>query len=199
MLKTDRPKDPTDCSSDGRFLLYGSSDPKTKYDVWLLPLEGGGKERPFLHTEFNEFDAHFSPDMRWVAYVSDETGRNEIYVCGFSRVSGEASSEAGGKWQISREGGTGPRWGGYGRELFYRAPNGKVMDVEINTDTVFSTGIPKPLFQAPPEILQGSATGFYRNWDVTSDGKRFLLSIPIAENSPSPFTVILNWTAGLKK
>jgi serine/threonine protein kinase/DNA-binding beta-propeller fold protein YncE len=199
LLKTDRPKDPTGCSSDGRFLLYGSSDPKTKYDIWLLPLEGGSKERPFLRTEFNEFDAHFSPDMRWVAYVSDETGRDEIYVRGFSRVSGEASPEAGGRWQISREGGTGPRWRGDGKELYYRAPDGKVMVVEINTDAVFSTGAPKPLFQAPPEILQSSATGLYRNWDVTSDGKRFLLSIPVAENSPSPFIVILNWTALLKK
>jgi serine/threonine protein kinase len=197
LLKSSDPKYPTSWSSDGRFLLYTAVDPKTKDDLWVLPLEGDRKPMPFLRTEFNELDGHFSPDMRWVAYVSDESGSDEIYVRGFSQGSA-ASSDTGGKWQVSVGGGTGPLWRKDGKELYYRAPDGKVMVVEITAGTVFQSGTPKPLFQVssvPTDLLPIPLS----IWDVTSDGNRFLLTTPTMETTPTPFTVILNWTALLKK
>jgi dipeptidyl aminopeptidase/acylaminoacyl peptidase len=175
--------------------LYSELDSKTKSDLWVLPLEGDRKPIPFLRTEFNESDGHFSPDMRWVAYVSDDSGRNEIYVRGFSQVSG-APSQTGGKWQVSIGGGAGPRWRRDGKELYYRTPDGKVMAVKVTADTVFQLGTPKPLFQAPPG--QGSWSSI-AIWDVTSDGNRFLMSTPAGDAIPAPFTVVVNWIAGLKR
>ena len=195
LLKSSDSKYPTSWSSDGRFLLYTAVDPKTKEGLWVLPLEGDRKPMPFLRTEFNELDGRFSPDMRWVAYQSDESGNNEIYIRGFSPTSG-ASMDTSGKWQVSVGGGTGPRWRRDGKELYYRAPDGKVMAVEIMARQAFQSGTPKPLFQVP--LIPGRTIPI-SIWDVTSDGSRFLLTTPATESSPSPFTVILNWTAILKK
>jgi hypothetical protein len=198
LLKSSESKDPTSWSSDGRFLLYTSASPKTKADLWVLPLEGDRKPVPFLCTEFNEIDGHFSPDNRWVAYTSDESGSNEIYVRGFSQTSA-ALSDAGGKWLISKGGGTGARWRADGKELYYRAPDGKAMAVEVTANRVFQAGSPKVLFHATPEILTPHMTGQLCNWNVTPDGKRFLLSTPAMESTQTPFTVVLNWTALLRK
>jgi Tol biopolymer transport system component len=195
LLKSANPKYPTSWSSDGRFLLYTAVDPKTKDDLWVLPLEGDRKPMPFLRTEFNELDGHLSPDMRWVAYTSDESGNNEIYVRGFLKASG-TSSDTGGKWQVSQGGGAGPRWRKDGKELYYLAPNGDVMVVQITAGTVLQLEKPKALFHAPP--LAQSALPI-SSWDVAPDGNRFLLSRMAAEATPSPFTVVLNWQAGLNK
>ncbi len=92
----------------------------------------------------------------------------------------------------------GPRWGKNGKELYYRAPDGKVMAVEIKADTVFQSGIPKPLFQAPSNLETFLAIPL-PNWDASTDGNRFLLMTSAAEGTPAPFTVVLNWQAGLKK
>jgi Tol biopolymer transport system component len=197
VLKSSGFKWPNSWSSDGRFLLYTEQNPKTKFDLWVLPLEGDRQPIPFLRTEFNEGDGHFSPDMRWVAYTSDESGSNEIYVRGFSQGSG-ASSDRGGKWQVSVGGGTGARWRKDGKELYYRAPDDKVMAVDVTAGAVFQSGTPKPLFQAPinpDEEAMGSK--LFSIWDVTSDGNRFLLATPPEEKTP--FNVVLNWQAGLKK
>ena len=111
LLKSSEDKLPTSWSRDGRFLLYTTSDPKTrKSGLWVLPLEGDKKPFPFLRTEFNNGSGQFSPVGRWVAYVSDESGRNEIYVRTFSPDSTAAASDTGGKWLISTNGGSGPRW-----------------------------------------------------------------------------------------
>jgi eukaryotic-like serine/threonine-protein kinase len=197
LLKSSDDKLPTSWSSNGSFLLYSAQDSKTEYDLWVLPLEGARKPMPFLRTEFNEVDGHFSPDMRWVAYQSDESGSNEIYIRAFSTNSG-AASETGGKWQASVGGGTGPRWRKDGKELYYRAPDGKVMVVEVTAGTVLQPGTPKPLFQAPStlETFMGIPSP---SWDATSDGNQFLLMTPAAEGKQAPFSVVLNWQAGLKK
>ena len=157
-------------------------------------MEGNAKPLFLLRTEFNEADGRFSPDMRWIAYQSDESGRSEVYVRMFQRASGDASSGAGEKWLVSRGGGSAPRWRGDGRELFYRGSNGRVMAVEIMVGKVFGAGTPKPLFQPPPSIQ--STMGY----DVRADGNRFLLMTATpAERTPSPFTMILNWTSLLRK
>ncbi len=153
---------------------------------------------PLLSIKFNELDGHFSPDMRWVAYVSDESGSNEIYVWDFSQASG-ALSEAGGKWQVSLSGGTGPRWSRDGKKLYYRALDGNVMVVEVTAGVSFQYGTPKTLINAPPDLSTMRVSIPITVWDVSPDGNRFLLSTPAMESSPTPFTVVLNWTSLLKK
>jgi eukaryotic-like serine/threonine-protein kinase len=184
-------------SPDGRFLLYQVFDPKTRWDIWVLPLEGDKKPVPFLVTEFNEHDARFSPDGHWVAYDSSESGPYEVYVRSFAMNSAGTALEAGSKWQISNGTGDQPLWRGDGRELYYRAQDGKVMAVEIATNPEFKAGKPQLLgFAAGGR----NTTGFM--WDCTVDGRRFLVAVPktVAKNrGPEPYTVILNWQAGLKK
>jgi eukaryotic-like serine/threonine-protein kinase len=185
---------PTSWSRDGRFLLYTVNDPKTKADLWVLPL-GDKKPFPFLGTEFNEADGRFSPDGRWVVYSSDESGRSEIYVRPFSPNPNATATGAQGKWLISNNGGAHPRWGVDGKELYYLGLDGTLMAVDVSTSPAFRADVPKPLFRPP---LQ-SAFFVSRTWDVTADGKRFLFPAPTAQSQQAPFTVVLNWQTGLKK
>ncbi len=184
-------------SRDGRFLLYQMLDPKTMWDIWVLPLEGDKKPVPFLVTEFRERDACFSPGGHWVAYTSDESGRYEVYVRSFAVNSAGTAVEAGGKWQVSSGYGREPRWRSDGRELYYTGGDGQVMAVEIATNPEFKPGKPQPLGFATGAR---SATGI--GWDFTADGRRFLVATPKTvprSNGPEPYTVILNWQAGLTK
>jgi eukaryotic-like serine/threonine-protein kinase len=197
LLKSSYGKVPTSWSRDGRFLLYTAFDPKTNADLCLLPLEGDRKEIRIVNREFNEFDGRFSPDMHWIAYTSDESGSYEIYVRGFSPPVSGKWPYAGGKWQVSTAGGSGPRWGKDGKELYYLAPDGEVMAVEVGTGLVFQTKTPKPLFQPPPMPIFGSLP--FRAWDVSPDGSKFLFTTSGTETTQTPFTVILNWQARLKK
>ena len=150
LLKSGEDKIPTSWSRDGRFLLFTATDSDSRYEIWALPLEGNKKPFPFLHTEFDNDDGRFSPDGRWIAYSSDESGRDEIYVRAFSPDSAAAASDAGGKWLISTGGGIQPRWRGDAKELYYLAPDGKLMAADIATNPVFRAGPPRALFQAPP-------------------------------------------------
>jgi Tol biopolymer transport system component len=160
--------------------------PKTKNDLWVLPLDNDKKPVPFLSTKFNERQARFSPDGHWVAYTSDESGQDEVYVRSFSMNSAGTAVEAGGKWPISNGFGADPRWRGDGRELYYRSRGGGRLAVEIATNPAFRTGNPQPL---------GLLT--FASWDSAADGRRFL---SLANNSgPQSYTVVLNWQAGLKK
>jgi serine/threonine protein kinase/Tol biopolymer transport system component len=181
LLKSDHPKTPTDWSSDGRFLLYYDQDPTTKFDLWVLPLSGDKKPIPFLQTEFNELEGVFSPDGKWIAYQSDESGRYEVYVQPFP---------AGGKSQISRSGGTRPRWRRDGRELFYLDTDGKMMAVDLRTGASFQAGVPQPLFETHITTME-------TRYAVTRDGQRFLLPVSLGEAGPA--TVVINWTAGIKR
>jgi len=197
LLKSSENKFPSDISRNGRFLLYYYGDPKAKDDLWVLPLQGDPKPFPFLRTEFNQADGHFSPDGRWVAYVSDESGSGtyEIYVRPFSSDSSAADVSRGGpKWQVSYGGGGEPRWSADGKELYYLTPDSKVMGVDVTTSPTFQAGTPKVIFQAPqqPDDFSGS---------YTVDGKRFLLLAPAEQNSQAqlPFDVVLNWQSALKK
>jgi serine/threonine protein kinase len=173
----------TSISPDGRFLLYHTVDPKTKQDVWVLPLDGGQKPFAFLQGEFNEVNAHFSPDGRWVAYQSDESGRSEIYVTPFPSPSG--------KRQISTLGGRWPKW--RRKEVFYLTLDNKLMVSEVNVhgDTL-QIGAARPLF----EIRPGGPGNVY---DVSADGQRFLVNMAVEQQITTPLTLVLNWTAELKK
>ena len=180
----------TSLSRDGRFLLYTVDSPETKTDLWLLPMQGDPKPTPFLRTAFNERSGQFSPDGHWIAYISDESGSDEIYVREFSSGSAQGSGDSAGKWLISKGGGTYPRWRGDGKELFYVASGGKLTSVDISTKPVFQAGAPRPLFQLP--------LGFIGS-EVTPDGSRFLIGVSVAQSASVPFTVVLNWQSTLKK
>jgi eukaryotic-like serine/threonine-protein kinase len=185
VLRSAENKTPTSWSHDGRFLMYTVRDPKTKNDLWVLPdpeAPGSAQAKPFLRTEANETEGAFSPDGHWVAYVSDESSRREIYVRGFP---------SGGKWLVSQGGGAKPQWRNDGKELFYFAPDGTGMSVDVTVGAVFQSGAPKPLFRLP-----SGATALA----VSGDGQRTLVAVPAGEQSTQPpFNVILNWQAGLKK
>jgi Tol biopolymer transport system component len=175
-------------SRDGRFLLYNVLGPKTKDDLWVLPLQGDRKPVPFLATEFDEYAASFSPDGHWVAYISDESGQPEIYVRSFA-MNSAGTVDAGGKWQISNGFGVVPHWRGDGRELYYLSRGRQVMAVEIATNPEFRPGKPHAL---------GFAAAYSTAWDCAADGRRFLVAMPKSKG-PEPYTVILNWQTGVKK
>jgi eukaryotic-like serine/threonine-protein kinase len=139
----------------------------------------------FLDGDFNESQAQFSPEGKWMAYVSDETGGPQIYVQSFPTL--------GGKWQISTDGGTQPRWRRDGKELFYLAPDRKLMAVTVKTGDTFERETPRPLFQTALSLVDLRQT-----YAVSADGRRFLLNTPV-ETASSPMTIVLNWPALLKK
>jgi hypothetical protein len=126
----------------------------------------GEKRIPFAHTRFNEDQGRFSRDGRWIAYVSNEAGANEVYVRAFTTNFGSGSASAGGSALVSKGGGTSPHWRRDGKELFYMAPDGKMMVVDVAVGPEFRASIPSLLFQAPTRVI---------DWDVTADGQRFLL------------------------
>ncbi len=160
-------------------------------------MEGDRKPMTFLQTDFSEFDGRFSPDMHWVAYVSDESGRNEVYVRDFSRAASGASSIAG---LVSKGGGLGPRWRGDGRELYYFDLSGKIWAAEISTEEGFRAGTPKLLFEAPLAPMPGlPILTSPAMWDVAADGKRFLIQVSASESGPTLLNCVFNWTSKLKK
>jgi Tol biopolymer transport system component len=179
----------TGWSPDGRFLLHTRADNGLrKRDIWVLP--PGGKPVPFVRTEFDEEQGRFSPNGQWIAYVSNQSGMYDVYVRAFTTDFSGGSAGTGGSLLVSRGGGTAPRWRGDGNELFYLAPDGKMMAVEVTAGQTFGAGTPRPLFETPSGTIVG---------DVTADGKRFLLVTPVGPSASAPFTVVLNWTAALKK
>jgi len=140
LLKTAATKAPTGWSSDGRLLLYKELDPQRKWNLWVLTLEGRQAE-PWLRTEFEERNGRFSPDGRWVAYESNESGRYEIHVRPFSPRATE------GAGTVSTGGGIEPRWRGDGKELFYLAPDRRLMAVGVKSaGDRLEAGIPRALF-----------------------------------------------------
>jgi Tol biopolymer transport system component len=181
-------KRPTDWSPDGRLVIEDSSTAtqRTSSDIWIAPAtpgNGGERPRPYLQTEFQEGQAKISPNGKWLAYYSNETKRNEVYIMTFPNP--------GGKWQISTNGGTIPIWSRDGKQLFYTNGN-KMMEVEIKgTGTTPEPGVPQPLF----DVRLGANNP---SFDVSKDG-RFLIPIAVEQATAAPITVVVNWMAGLRK
>ena len=184
LLKSEEQKFACGWSRDGRYLAYTSMGKETNWDIWVLPLFGDRKPFLFLKTPFAELMPTFSPDGRFLAYQSNESGRMEIYIQSFPGP--------GGKWQISAAGGTDPQWRADGRELYYRAPDQKVMAIDIQAGNGITAGTPQPLF--PGRFDSGLARNRYL---PTADGKRFLTVAPLGRESMTPTTVVLNWNAEL--
>ncbi|MBC8647380.1 MAG: PD40 domain-containing protein [Thermoanaerobaculia bacterium] len=172
---------PEDVSPDGRLLVYGKEEHSTARDIWLLDLSVTPKPIPWLRTRFDEVSPRFSPDGRWIAYESNESGDPEIYA---------ALREGGGeKKRISPSGGRKPRWRRDGRELYYLSPNGLLMAVPVAPGTGLEAGAPAGLFRMDPPI---------ENYDVAPDGSRFVVTTRVGSAHQSPLRVILNWPAVLR-
>jgi hypothetical protein len=183
---------PLSASHDGRFLLYQRQDPKTGTDLWALPLGNDLKPFPVVQTSFEERGDEFSPDGRWIAYESNESGPVQIYIRAFP--------SAGGKTVVSTIGGTQPRWRHDGKELYYVAPDARLMAVSITASADGQTvdaSAPVPLFWVRLASSSGFAPG-ETQYAVAPDG-RFLLNTVVDQANASPITVVLNWTAALKK
>ena len=187
---------PNSWSPDGQLLAFVENTPTTGgIDIWVLRMgdlsASSGqvrKAQPFLRTPFTESAPCFSPDGRWLGYVSDESGRYEIYV--------QPYPGPGGKWQVSTDGGTEPLWNRNGRELFYRSGD-KMMAVDIATQPGFAASKPRMLFEGPYEPTPVT----FPNYDVSPDGQRFLMLKPSEQEqaAPTQINVVLNWFEELKQ
>jgi eukaryotic-like serine/threonine-protein kinase len=174
-----------DWSPDGRVLLLQVDDPRmpTQMDLWTYSA-ADGKATPFLQSASNEILGRFSPDGRWIAYVSNESGKEEVYVVPFPGP--------GGEWQISTAGGRAPIWTRGGREIVYQAPGDEIMAVEVRTSPAFQAGIPRALFKTHLRPPPGG------QFDVTPDGERFLVNLRPGEQVSDPMTLVQNWAVERK-
>jgi Tol biopolymer transport system component len=182
----DSPTQVWDWSADRRFILYEETNPTTKRDLWALPLTGDRKPMRLLSTPADEFGGAFSPDGRWVAYASSESGSVQVYVQGFPQPRG--------KWLISTgTTSTFPRWSRDGKELFYDN-SGTLMAVDVSgtAGAEFKPGPPREIFMG----LRGLGG---HNFDVTPDGRRFIVISEGLETSSAPIVVVLNWMSGLTR
>jgi Tol biopolymer transport system component len=190
LLQSNSGKLPTDWSSDGKFLLYSQGSPR---DLFVLPMTGSDRKAiPFLQTKFDEGQGSFSPDARWIAYTSNESGTYQIYVKSFPA--------SGAEQQISTTGGAFPHWNRNGRELFYIANDGKLMSVAVRSNGVkFDAEVPKALFDAGLPITVTGGTSNFDPYAVSADGQRFLITVRISDRTLVPITLLVNWPAVLNR
>jgi eukaryotic-like serine/threonine-protein kinase len=176
------PVHPSAWSPDGRFLLFEQTSAASASDIWVLPLHGDHSPHPYLATSFSEEDARFSPNGKWVAYTSNESGGNEVYVQSFP--------DPHEKVQISNGGGVSPRWAPSGRELYFLAIDRRLMAVKVTTGNALQAGTPIPLFDTSVDLGANRYAPDY-------DGRRFLLNVGAAETGAAPLVVVLNWAEHL--
>jgi eukaryotic-like serine/threonine-protein kinase len=189
LLEASFPATPSSWSGDGRLLIYTLIHPQTGGDIWVLPVIDGLEPYPVIRTPADERYGTISPDGRWLAYISNETGTYEVYV--------ESFPVTGFKRQISTDGGSEPHWRGDGRELFYVAANRTLMAVSVKSHpTVLDVGPPQPLFATRMKWMEVQPVA--RHYAPAPDGKRFLFSSVTDEAQSVPVTAVLNWPAALK-
>jgi eukaryotic-like serine/threonine-protein kinase len=188
LFKADGVQFPTSVTGDGRVVLFTTvPDAARGFDVWVWTAEGSKGGVPLVAREFHQTQAQLSPNGRRVAYVSNESGRNEVFVADVRIDPAIGSVSVGEMLPISEGGGFAPRWRGDGRELFYLTIDGAVMAVEVDEGTS-SSGTPRKLFNVP---------GVMQEWGVTKDGSRFLFAVPVGPTPP--LTIVRDWQAGLPK
>ncbi|PYX75451.1 MAG: hypothetical protein DMG72_07265 [Acidobacteria bacterium] len=177
LLENDVDKLPNDWSPDGRFLLYTQKDTKGAADLWVLPITLGGKPFQLTDTRFSEGSGHFRPDGQWIAYSSDESGKNEIYVRPFPG--------SGSKWQISAGGGSAPQWSQDGKKIYYLTPDWKLVEISVKTGGSVEVGTPRLLFSLPQDS----------EYEVSEEGK-VVVNEQLGQWA-GPTVVTLNWNAAL--
>jgi Tol biopolymer transport system component len=188
LVEAEGQKLPQDWSSDGRYLLYEDREPRgeRKVTVMIRPLFGERKSSPFLQRGADFGSERFSPDGKWIAFTAEDSGRSEIYVAPVENSTARV--------QVSNSGGDDPRWRKDGKELFYLAPDGKIISVDLRSNAGarrIDAGPPRPLFET--ELTGGPGPPMY---DVAPDG-RFLVVTRLPGSAPPPITLLVNWTAGL--
>jgi Tol biopolymer transport system component len=177
-----------DWSPDGRWLLFAVRRNNVE-DLWILPFADPRQAQPLVESSFSELAGRFSPDGRWIAYQSDESGEPEVYVRPFTVGPGGKAS-TGAAWRASTSGGVQPRWRADGKELFYRDASGAIASVDVTVGaSSISTSVPRRLFSPAAGVP---------SWDVSRDGKQFLVLVPVTQSMPDPITVVVNWQQGAK-
>jgi|WetSurMetagenome_2_1015567.scaffolds.fasta_scaffold01676_4 eukaryotic-like serine/threonine-protein kinase len=174
-----------DWSRDGRFIAVDRLTKNDSWDIWAVPTDGTGKPFAVITGQFTEILPVFSPEARYIAYMSNETGRFEIYVQQFPGP--------GGKWQVSANGGREPHWSADGKTIYFQSLDSKIMSVSVDAGATFAAQVPEPLFSAP--ILPGQRRNSFL---VTKDGQRFLILAPVGRESLAPMVLILHWPSALK-
>jgi len=178
---------PTDYSPDGKYILYTENYPQTGFDLWTLAMDGGKSTRPLLHSPADELEGQFSPRMRWFAYTSNRSGQDEVYIRRWNLVGSR-------EWQVSRDGGSQPRWRGDEKELYYRSMSGAIMAVTTRDEGT------EPVLSQPETLFSGPTTGQFRGiptYDVTREGRSFLVLRPVGGAKLSAH-VIANWDSVLR-
>jgi Tol biopolymer transport system component len=198
LLQSDELKVPMSWSPDGRYLMYLSFDPVTNADLWVLPMQGDHTPYVFLRTPFREALGVFSPDGRWVAYHSNESGRPEVYVRPFFEPGQRDAASAGDQWPISTDGGAFPKWRADGQELYYLDSSGAMMAVSVSvTGNKLVPGTPQMLFRT--HIARGGRDVQQNiQYDVAANG-RFLIDTELADDAATPITLIQNWSPDTKE
>jgi len=185
LLKTESAKFATSWSRDGQLILFENWEPQAKGGVWVMSV-ANKQARPLLQSKsFNQMQGQFSPDGHFVAFCSDESGRMEVFIQRYSTTSE--------KWAISSGGGKAPLWRADGKEIFYTSLD-KMMSVEIKLGSKVETSLPRELFRSAISHHELSYS-----YGVSPDGQRFLISSAVDVNDVAPMTIVLNWTAALKK
>jgi Tol biopolymer transport system component len=191
VLKSPQTKSPYGWSHDGRSFLFSTLDPRTALDLWLLPADRTQKSIPILNSVASERYTQFSPDDRWIVYVSDESGRNEVYA--------KAFPGPGNAFLVSTMGGVAPRWRRDGKELYYISPDAKMLAVSVAVNgSTFVPGPPTVLFQTRIAFGGAAPAGIRWQYDVAPDG-RFLVNEDISDGGAGPITVIQNWNPESKR
>jgi eukaryotic-like serine/threonine-protein kinase len=195
----DRALFPGSWSRDGNILTLNgttTAGDTSRTDIWTLSLQAEKALKPLLQEDYSEMQPEISPDGRWMAYVSDESGRREIYVRPFPEVNK-------GKWPVSTSGGDNPLWSPDGLELYYRKDD-SAMAVSVKTESTFTPGKPQKLFSG--RYVTSLASGDIPPWDISRDGKRFLMIKPVeptgkstTAEAPHKINIVLNWTEELNK
>jgi Tol biopolymer transport system component len=174
---------PRDWSAAAKAMVYARINETGVWNLWSIGTDSGAKAVPYRSGPFNEPEASFSPNGQYLAFTSNESGRNEVMVQPFPDASR-------GRWQISTDGGVAPRWRRDGRELYYLDPKGRLMAVSVTTDRGFAVQQTSPLIQTPiPLPITAASSSF--SYDVTPDGQRFLIAVPQAGAAPAPLAVRL--------
>jgi len=189
LASTDASEAPTSLSADGRYLIYDRralTGTQTSHDLWILPLFGDGKPFPIVQTPFDDGNGVVAPNGKWMAYQNNESGHTEIYITAFPG--------GGAKWQVSTSGGISPHWRRDGKELFFLDPASNMMAVDVDeSGSAVRLGVPHVLFSAAG-ARRGSGP-----FDVTADGRKFLINSGDVKESGEPMTLVINWPAELKK
>jgi Tol biopolymer transport system component/tRNA A-37 threonylcarbamoyl transferase component Bud32 len=189
LLIQSRGLSPTDCSPDGVSILYEYLADNSSWDLWVLPLSGNREPKPYIQTPDNEVMGRFSPDGKWVAYLSDQSGQYEVYLAGFP--------EGSPRIPISNHGGHSPRWRGDGGEIYYVDNDGILTAVEIKTGMIPEVVDRESLFSVDLFPISDAVPGFVADYDVSHDGHRFLTKMALSQ--PDSFTVVLDWATALAR